>query len=431
MIKADFFRSIGYLVILSIITTLIWYFGLEHIGIPVFAGIAIAILIINKNGIAVMPFFLNMLFMISQTEWSLTLIPKYLFIVPVALIVGFIIHIIRFRPTSFFNGKLTKPLVLLFLSMLLTMYTIDSISLIYAFYFVIGLFYLFVYFFFKSSLTGDNLKYLIRLFAITGIMISVQVLIFYLRVDDVVTALKTKNLDLGWGISNFIATYLIIFISAMFYFIKKYKLHIFWVIVAALEVMALVFTLSRGGILSFSITFIFLLIYLFHGYEHKVKMIINLLIAFIILAAFVYFKIDYFITIWNRLFADFFADSGRFDLWVEAFDKFKAHPLFGSGLFARVTGDYFGFYHNTILHTAATLGLVGLTSLIWQFVIIIKIFFNKLTLEKAILFIALIGANIHGMVDNVYYMPQFMIIFFIIIAAVENHDEFLLEVEVV
>jgi len=38
------------------------------------------------------------------------------------------------------------------------------------------------------------------------------------------------------------------------------------------------------------------------------------------------------------------------------------------------------------------------------------------------LLIALFGANIHGMVDNVYYMPQFMVIFFIIIAAVENHN---------
>jgi hypothetical protein len=56
---------------------------------------------------------------------------------------------------------------------------------------------------------------------------------------------------------------------------------------------------------------------------------------------------------------------------------------------------------------------------------------KKLNVEKAILLIALIGANIHGMVDNVYYMPQFMIIFFIIIASVENHNEDLLEEKLV
>jgi hypothetical protein len=33
------------------------------------------------------------------------------------------------------------------------------------------------------------------------------------------------------------------------------------------------------------------------------------------------------------------------------------------------------------------------------------------------------------MVDNVYYMPQFMIIFFMVIAAVENRNELLLEVK--
>ena len=56
-------------------------------------------------------------------------------------------------------------------------------------------------------------------------------------------------------------------------------------------------------------------------------------------------------------------------------------------------------------------------------------FINRFTIEKTILLIALIGANIHGMVDNVYYMPQFMIIFFIIIAGVENYNLDLLEGE--
>jgi hypothetical protein len=82
------------------------------------------------------------------------------------------------------------------------------------------------------------------------------------------------------------------------------------------------------------------------------------------------------------------------------------------------------------MHTIATLGLVGLASIIWQSVEVVKMFINKWTVEKSILLIALIGANIHGMVDNVYYMPQFMIIFFIIIAAVENYNDFSLEVEV-
>ena len=426
MTKHNIFESTGYLIALSVITMVFWYFGLEHIGMPVFAIAALVILSTNKNGIMVVPIFLNMLFMISQTEWSLDIIPTYLYVLPILLIVGFAVHLIRYKP-KLLQGKLLFPLTLLFIGMLLSMINADKVDMNYLFYCVIGLFYLLIYFFFKGSLTGDNLKFLIKLFVIEGVLISFQVLVFYLRAEDVVLALKTKNLDLGWGISNFVATYLIIFISSTFYYIKKNKFNIIFLIIVAFEIVMLFYTLSRGGILAFFFTFILLMIYLLYGYKLTKRMIINIVITLVVILVVGFFTRENFITIWSRLSNGFFVDNGRFDLWQEALLKFKSHPVFGAGLFARATETYFGFYHNTVMHTIATLGLVGLAALIWQAVVIIKMFINKWTLEKSILFIALIGANIHGMVDNVYYMPQFMVIFFIIIAAVENYNETLLE----
>ena len=50
-----------------------------------------------------------------------------------------------------------------------------------------------------------------------------------MREDDVIHALEAKTLNLGWGISNFIATYLIMFISSTVYFIKKYiEISTYW-----------------------------------------------------------------------------------------------------------------------------------------------------------------------------------------------------------
>lgn len=429
MIKQKIFESLPFLIGLSIVTLIIWYFGLEFIGMPLFALAAILILALYKNGMLVVPFFLNMLFMISQTEWSLDLIPTYLYLLPAFIIIGFIIHFIRFKP-RFNKGKLFYPLILLFVGMLLSMINAEFIDTNYLFYLVIGLFYLFIYFFFKSTINGESLPYLIKIFAVSGVLISVQVLIYYMRVDDVISALATKNLDLGWGISNFVATYLIMFIAAMFYYIKIYKLHIIPVLLATFEVIMLLFTLSRGGILSFLLTFILLMAYLFHNCEQKKQMALNILFGMIVLTIFIIVRFDIFETIYNRLTDGFFADNGRFSLWIEAWQKFIEHPLLGAGLFARVSGSYFGFYHNTFMHTIATLGLIGLASVIWQIIEIVKMFINRFTMEKTILFIALIGANIHGMVDNVYYMPQFMIIFFIVIAGVENYNEILLKGEI-
>jgi O-antigen ligase len=429
MIKQKHFESLPFLAGLSFLTLIFWFFGFEFVGMPLFAIAAIAVLALYKNGMLVVPFFLNMLFMISQTEWSLDLIPTYLYLMPVLIIIGFIIHFVRFKP-KFNKGKLFYPLLLLFIGMLLSMINAQFINSNYLFYLVIGLFYMFIYFFFKSTINGESLHYLIKIFAVSGVLVSIQVLIYYIRVDDVILALATKNLDLGWGISNFVATYLIMFIAAMFYFIKIYKLHIIPVMLATFEIIMLIFTLSRGGILSFVITFVLLMVYLFHNCEQKKQMAINIVVAIIVLSIFVFIRFDIFETIYKRLADGFFIDNGRFTLWKEAWENFAEHPLLGAGLFARVEGNYFGFYHNTFMHTLATLGIIGIISIVWQIIEVIKMFINRFTIEKTILLIALIGANIHGMVDNVYYMPQFMIIFFIIISAVENYNESFLKGEV-
>ena len=266
MIKQKYIEGLPFLAGLGLLTLVFWFFGLETIGMPLYSLAAILILAFYKNGMLVVPFFLNMLFMISQTEWSLDLIPTYLYLLPVFIIVGFLIHLIRFKP-RLNKGKLFYPLLLMFISMFLSMINAQFIDSNYLFYLVIGLFYIFTYIFFKASISNNTLPFLIKIFAVSGVLISLQVLIYYLRVDDVILALESKNLDLGWGISNFVATYLIMFIASMFYFIKIYKLHIIPVMIAAFEIVMLLFTLSRGGILSFFFTFILLMIYLFHNYE--------------------------------------------------------------------------------------------------------------------------------------------------------------------
>ena len=135
-------------------------------------------------------------------------------------------------------------------------------------------------------------------------------------------------------------------------------------------------------------------------------------------------RTDYLIPLFERFKElDLYDGSGRVDLWKQAIEKFKEFPIVGAGLFARVEGDYFGFYHNTILHTLASLGIIGLISLLWQAFAVVKIIFNKINHEKGVLLIAIVGANIHGMVDNVYFMPQFMIIFFVIVAVIEIYND--------
>jgi len=213
------------------------------------------------------------------------------------------------------------------------------------------------------------------------------------------------------------------FISATVYFIKKYKLHIFWIVLALFEIAMLLFTLSRAGILAFLVTSVFLILFMFIKYEHKLNLLLNLFLGALVFGGIVYFTKDYFITVIERLELQGLDDSGRIRLWREAVTIIKANPIFGKGILARSTAvgqNELRMFHNTILHILACFGIMGGLALLVQFVSILRIFFYKFNQEKAILLIALIGANIHGMVDNIYIMPQYMIIMFVIIAVVEN-----------
>ena len=429
MTEKNLFTSLPYLIFISLITLVIWYFGQQQLGMFIvqnwgllaFAFVIFILLLAMKNTIYIVPLMLNMLFMISQTEWDITLVPYSLFYVAGLLIVGMILHVIIYK-TNIFRGAFFIGIAVLFIAVVVsTIINTTTYNLFTLLIFLVAIFFVLLYGFFANTIRGEHLVYLIRIFTVLGVLISVQVAIFYLRQDDIAEALRIKDLTLGWGISNFIATYLIMFISATVYFFKKYKLHIFWIIVILFEITMLLFTLSRAGIIAFMGTTVLLLIFMFVKYPHKWTLLLNLVIGIVIVGVVAYFIRDYFYAIWERLDLYGLDDNGRIEIWKEAWATFKSKPFFGGGLFARETADnYLGLFHNTILEILACFGLLGGLALLIQFISILRIFFSHLTQEKAILLIALVGANMHGMVDNIYLMPQYMIIMFIIIAFVEN-----------
>lgn len=421
MLENKFFKSTLYFSIISLITTIIWFFGLESIGMPIFTAIAVAILIINKNGIHILPFLLNMLFMISRTEWSMDTIPIYLYILPTLLLLAMVFHMIK-NKIKLFDGKLKYPLLMLLAAMLLSTINAETFTIGYIFYYFIGIFYLFIYFFFKGSLKGNNLEYLIKLFSVLGVMIAIQILLYHLRFDDILYVIRNNDIDLGWGISNFVATYLSMFIVSIFYYIKTCKKGYYLIPLVLFEVTMLMLTSSRGGILAFGSALVFLVFFLNYNAKNKYKILIYLSLVVLISLIAVYINLDFFQTMFKRLFSNFFDDNYRFINWEKGWNAFIANPIFGSGIFSEVNDNYFKLYHSTIIHTLGTLGIFGLIALIWQFVNILQVFLNKLNMKKSILLIAVVAANVQGLIDNVYYMPQFMIIFFIIVSATENQN---------
>ena len=422
MQKYRFFYSLAYLVIISVLTLVFWFFGLEAYGIPLFLALMFLVFVLMKDVMPSIPLFMNALFMVSNTSWSIDAIPLYLYLTPLAIILGMVIHIIRFK-VKFFQGGMRYGIALMFLAMILSSFNAPVVNINYIFYAGIGLLYALIYFFYTNSLEGDHKEYLIKMFFVLGILISVETFIFYLRVDDVILALENKTFNLGWGISNYVATYLIMFIPATFYYAKKVKVNTPFVIVAVFETVMVVFTLSRGGMVAFAGVLVLLLIYVVKS-QKITKILVNLLIVGVVSFLIIYLNYDAFLAIFTRISELLLSDTGRIEIWKDAIAKFLEHPLFGGGIFARVSdvGDY-RMYHNTVLHTMATFGILGLVSLLMQVWQMFKIVLKKIDHLTVILAISLIGAHAHGMVDNIYFMPQFMILLFLVVAVCENANK--------
>ncbi|HOP56734.1 MAG TPA: O-antigen ligase family protein [Bacillota bacterium] len=427
--KIGIFFSPYYLASVSLATLALWYFHLENYGIPVFLGLMFMIFILFEDVVPAVPLLLNALFMVSNTDLTFANIPLYIYLTPVVLIVGIIVHVIRFK-VRFFRGKMTLGIGIMFLAVLLSTINAEFVDINYIFYMVIGVLYAFLYFFFNNSMKGDHVNYLILMMFILGLLVSAETLLYYIRVEDVLVALEEKSIDLGWGISNYIATYLIMFIPTTFYYAKKLRYGAFFIPVAAFEIVMLLFTVSRGGITAFAFVFILLVVYLFIKNKHWYSCFIAMIITAIAIMLLVYLNRSLFLASFDRFGRLLFDDSGRLDIYADAWAKFKDHPLFGNGIFARLDTDgNFRMFHNTIFHVMATMGSVGLVGLIIQVVTMFLVILKKWRNESVILAIAIFGAHLHGMVDNVYLMPQFMILLFLIIAVMENSNKANLKIE--
>lgn len=448
MTDKNTFTKLPYLILLSVFTLAFWYLGKENIqilgmqyienfdmvgfGISLYICIAFVILIVCKNTIYVLPYILNILFMIYFENWNTENIPLYIYVAPVVLILGMVIHVIRYR-TNVFKGKFFLAFFVLSIGMIIsTIINTETFNAFTILLLIVPIFFLLLYGFFANTIEGDNLVYLIKVFTILGVLIAAEVFLYYFTeyieggMPAIIFALEHKTIDLGWGISNFVATYLIMFIATITYFVKKYKLHIFWILLALFEIVMLLFTLSRAGLISFLITSIVLVIFMFIHYEHKGNLILNLFIGVLVFAIIGYFTRDLFITIWGRLQNLRLDDSGRMAIYREAIQVIKANPIFGKGIFARsvsVGTNELRLTHNTILQILASFGILGGLSLLLQFIAVIRVFFYQFNAEKAVLLIAIIGANIHGMVDNTYIMPQYLFIMMITFAVVENANK--------
>jgi len=424
-ILGKFPYSTIYLILLSAGAFIVWQYHLEDIGIPIYLGLLFFVYLFSKDTMMSIPILFNAFFMFGKGVPSFDSIPWYLFAVPIVLIGGMIIHSIIYK-VKLWRGKMLVGILLMVAAMILSSLNAVEVTMYYYFYASIGILYAIFYLFYRNTFFKDHTAYLLKMMFVLGILVSAEVISFYFGVDDIVYAIEHRTIFLGWGLSNYIATYLIMFSAISFYFAKTKKFTFFYLLVALVEGILTIFTGSRGGMFAYLLLLPILLILLFVKSKKKYITFLNLVLITDIVLIVSIIHMDIVQSLFDRFLNIGFDDNGRYAIWQNGYNIFISHPLFGGGLFARTdtTMDY-GMFHNTFLQTAATLGSIGLVALVIQLWQQITIPLKGWTNESIFLVAALLGAHAHGMIDNVYYMPQFMLIMLVIVAVTEIRNEFI------
>lgn len=233
---------------------------------------------------------------------------------------------------------------------------------------------------------------------------------------------------------NILAEYLIMIIPlsvGLFWYTKKISKKIIFLGTTLIMVLAMLMTLSRGSWVGFAFSALVFILLL----ERRLL----LSVVPISLGA-VYFLPQ---SILNRIMSiGNFADSSiayRFTMWDITMDIIRDYPIAGVGFghlpFKQVFETYIRTMpiyhsHNTYLQTAVEMGIPGLLVFLFLLFVVFKYGILKLVkcddryirILSASALSSLGGVLVHGMAENVLYLPRIIFTFWIIVGLILTLD---------
>lgn len=219
----------------------------------------------------------------------------------------------------------------------------------------------------------DYKKYLAQCFIFLAVIITLQLVIAYVKIGDFAYAIQNKVVRVGTGEINTAAIFMLSGLCACFYLALKNKFDYLFVLLAIVFDIAIYFTFSRIALLLAGIISLVYFFVVFRYSSNKKLFLICLAIAIVALTTLVivfYDKVVNFLSYYINLG---FKPNGRKSLWTWCWEQFKSSPIFGIGYITRdpqaLAGAYPGLTdlggfslvncHNFFLHYLTCTGIVG------------------------------------------------------------------------
>ncbi len=341
------------------------------------------------------------------------------FLIPI--IGALVYHIIFFRPKKFVLGKLFYPQIAISLALVFGGLGSSLLPSQYAHglgqILQLGFLLLFLYLFMTNYMSirkGEQTEYFAKMLIATGLVLTLEMLIFMFCNDKPFLEIKHDEIDLGAISSNGAATVIMLAIPFSFYMMVKHpQKSIFYAILTVLQYFALFITYSRGAILFAVITSPMNIIYTFAVSKNKKHIALSYGIIFAF-AALVYFclmdKINdlilglFNVRGWGSLEE---ISSGRMSIFKEAWQCFADFPAFGVGIgyvginYTPGNSGVFWF-HSTFFQVIACTGVFGLLLYLYSYFGRFKIIFTNIKNSpfNAFVLFAFIGFEGYSLINN-------------------------------
>jgi O-antigen ligase len=440
-----FLNSGVYIALIFTITLISWSFYQETpphifniyniIGLFFLVALMFFILVFFENTLYITPILISFLFIINKSNMDLstTTTVGWVYIALGLIILGPIIHFIRYKP-KIKKGHFTLGLLLIAISYIITLlflpFEIDAVPVS-----MMGFIYLGFYIFLLSSAKA-NIDYIFKIMIFANILLTAQVGLYlyrgYIANPDLAFVDRLFagwGRNLGWANINDMCFYIALTFPSYLYFIYKKPYHMFLWIIMIIPVIFVFLTESRGGLIGFALSFLGIIV--FNLLKGHVMQLVQMLIFLTVIGVIFYIYQDAAIKWWDRFILSFGEDlndfsTGRIEIYKQGLTVFKAHPLFGGGWLSLQQlnpGSRLFMYHSTFVQSLAAMGLFGLFALLVHYVQVITFFFKNITLEKSLFIIGYGAAQIHGLIDNVQYAVPFSLLMVIIFALWEKSEK--------
>ncbi|HHW89351.1 MAG TPA: O-antigen ligase family protein [Clostridiales bacterium] len=422
-----FASSIFYPLTITLICYLSWAFSLVLLGLGIMTVFFIILMVTQKNSIYSLPLFLLAFYMVPDFNESYYYTAIHLGFCIIAVIYNILVYKIKLK-----KGGLFYPLIAIFFAAAIGGIVYTTMTYGFweyikdvAFILLLTLSFAGGYLFFNNSISLEEIdykEYISKIFLCVALLVTAEMVTYYLRAGNILSAIANKTLRIGWGNTNTLATVLMMTIPFILYLASRYRYGVFFLICAFLAYAGIWITQSRGCILISTPLLLFYLVYLVLKTKNANRYWIAANAVAYVIGAIVLVIIfrDKFFELFGKMFAKGFDDSGRFELYIEAWELFKKHFLFGSGFFYKTDQirSFMYMFHSTPLQIFANLGVVGIIAFAYFY------YFKYKTLIKGLvgafgmaIMVSLISLELYGLIDVtlvVYYLAVTTLLLLII-----------------